>query len=118
VDAVTQKRRGERSTSLLDSAATYESRRRARSIIDAYGIEIIALKAAYLANPGKRALILDGSTPCDIEEYVCRHFTRLQYQHLENRPIRLFATFMWPVIQDVRDTMPHRQFPPSSSLLL
>jgi hypothetical protein len=46
VAAVSQKRRGERAASLLDSAPMYKTRRRARTIIDAYGIEVIALKAA------------------------------------------------------------------------
>jgi len=106
VAAVSQKRSGQRATSLLDSAPMYKTRRRARSIIDAYGIEVIALKAAYVANPGRRALILDDSQSCGVEEYVCRYFSRLGYSTaiLENNPIHvLFGTYMWPLIQDAGD---------------
>jgi VRR-NUC domain len=106
VAAVPQKRGGERATSLLNAAPRCKSRRRARSIIDAYGIEVIALKAAYVANPGRRALILDDSQSCGVEEYVCRYFSQLGYSTaiLENNPIHvLFGTFMWPVIQDAGD---------------
>jgi hypothetical protein len=49
---------------------------------------------------------MDGSEPCGVEEYARRHFSRLGYSAtlLENRPIHvLFATYMWPVIQDPRD---------------
>jgi hypothetical protein len=55
VAAVSQKRSGQRATSLLDSAPMYKTRRRARSIIDAYGIEVIALKAAFSASATARS---------------------------------------------------------------
>jgi hypothetical protein len=77
-----------------------------RRIIDEYGIEVIPLKASYVANAGRRVLIADGDESCGVEEYACRHFNRLGYSTtlLENRPIHvLFATYMWPVVQDASD---------------
>src|SRR5206468_3905838 len=80
---------------------------RSRRIIDAYGIELISLKATYLANPPeKRRPIVHGSSTCSVEEYVCRHFQALGYRtaKLENKPIHvLFGTYMWSVIQDASD---------------
>jgi hypothetical protein len=77
-----------------------------RGITDDYGIEVIALTATYVSNANKRALVMDGSQSCGVEEYACRHFSRLGYRatFLENRPIHvLFATYMWPVVQDRSD---------------
>jgi hypothetical protein len=77
-----------------------------RKIIDEYGIEVIPLKASYVANAGRRVLIADGDESCGVEEYACRHFNRLGYSTtlLENGPIHvLFATYMWPVVQDASD---------------
>jgi hypothetical protein len=81
-------------------------RRDSRGITDEYGIEVIPLRATYGTNSKGRALIMDGSEPCGVEEYARRHFSRLGYSAtlLENRPIHvLFATYMWPVVQDPRD---------------
>jgi hypothetical protein len=82
-------------------------RNRSRQIIDGYGIEVIVLKATYVANPGgRRALIRNGPGTCTVEEYAARHFEDLGYRTamLENKPLHvLFGTYMWSVIQDPRD---------------
>jgi hypothetical protein len=49
-----------------------------------------------------------GSESCNVKEYACRYFNRLGYRTtlLENEPIHvLFATYMWPVLQDARDRL-------------
>jgi hypothetical protein len=79
---------------------------RSNGIIKEHGIEVISLEAAYLDHGGRRALIMDGSQSCSVEEYACRYFDRTGYRAvlLENKPIHvLFATFMWPVLQDAAD---------------
>ena len=75
-------------------------------IINEAGVEVIGLTASYATNSGRRAMIMDGAEPCVAEEYACRYFKRLGYTatRLENPPIHvLFATLMWPVIQDPSD---------------
>ena len=74
-------------------------------------IEVLPVKGVYVSNPaGRRAIIMDGAEPCDVEEYACRRFRSQGYSAVivENEPIHvLFGLFMSPVIQDARD--PHNR---------
>jgi hypothetical protein len=74
-----------------------------------YGnVDVLPLKGAYVSNPaGRRAIIMDGAGPCNVEEYACRYFRSLGYNAVivENTPIHvLFGVYMWPVIQDAADS--------------
>jgi hypothetical protein len=73
-----------------------------------YGnVEVLPVKGAYVSNPaGRRAIIMDGAEPCNVEEFACRHFRSLGYSAVivENSPIHvLFGVYMSPVIQDAAD---------------
>jgi hypothetical protein len=73
-----------------------------------YGnVEVLPVRGAYVSNPaGRRAIIMDGAEPCNVEEFACRHFRSLRYNALivENSPIHvLFGVYMWAVIQDSAD---------------
>jgi VRR-NUC domain-containing protein len=74
-------------------------------------VEVLPVKGAYASNPAdRRAIIMDGAGPCNVEEYACRHFRSLEYSAVivENSPIHvLFGVYMSPVIQDPAD--PHSQ---------
>jgi VRR-NUC domain len=70
-------------------------------------IEVLSVRGAYVSNPaGRRAMIMDGAEPCNVEEFACRHIRSLGYNALivENSPIHvLFGVYMSPVIQDSAD---------------
>jgi hypothetical protein len=74
----------------------------------AANVEVLPVKGAYVSNPaGRRAIIMDDAGPCNVEEYVCRHYRSLGYNAVivENSPIHvLFGVYMWPVIQDAADS--------------
>jgi VRR-NUC domain len=73
-----------------------------------YGnVEVLPVRGAYVSNSaGRRAIIMDGAEPCNVEEFACRHFRSLGYNAVivENSPIHvLFGVYMSPVIQDAAD---------------
>jgi hypothetical protein len=43
-------------------------------------IEVLSVRGAYVSNPaGRRAMIMDGAEPCNVEEFACRHIRSLGY---------------------------------------
>jgi hypothetical protein len=82
------------------------------AIIQKYGVDVVPLSAIYADHPDiKGALVIDGVDACSAEEYVARHYRRLNFEtlFLESVPFHvLFGTFMWLVIQDCSDPMIRR----------
>jgi hypothetical protein len=82
------------------------------AIIQKYGVEVVPLSAIYANHPDtKGVLVIDGVDPCSAEEYVARHYRRLNFGilFLESIPFHvLFGTFMWLLIQDCSDPLIRR----------
>jgi VRR-NUC domain-containing protein len=72
-------------------------------------VEVVRLDAIYTSHPDTRGiLVLDGHEACSAEEYVARHYRRMDFETLfvESTPLHvLFGVFMWLLIQDVSDPM-------------
>ena len=77
-----------------------------------YAVETVGLSAIYVTHPDtKRVLVIDGVDACSAEEYVARHYRRLNFEtlFLESVPLHvLFGTLMWVLIQDGSDPMIRR----------
>jgi len=81
-------------------------------IIQKYRVEVVSLSAVYESHPDtKGVLVRDGVEACSAEEFVARHYRRLNFEtlFLESVPFHvLFGTFMWLVIQNCSDPMIRR----------
>ena len=78
----------------------------AADIIERHGVEVVNLRAAYVADGKKGAVILGDEGVCSAEAFAEDHFRRMGYDvmKLESAPFHvLFGVFMWLLIQDLRD---------------
>jgi hypothetical protein len=77
------------------------------NILRRHSVEVVDLRVTYArTREGRRAQVLDGDEPVNVEEYVARRYRRdgWNVMLLESSPLHaLFGVYMWLFVQDPAD---------------